>query len=103
MKRNLNTLMLLLAIGPDSPEEQMQRALAVLSERERVVLKFRFGLNDVANHTQKAVGEMFGVTGQCIRQIEARALGKLRRLALSRLRSAGDGPAHLDSAESLSA
>jgi DNA-directed RNA polymerase sigma subunit (sigma70/sigma32) len=69
-----------------SPDEQMQRALGGLSERERAVLEFRFGLKDGVRYSLGAVGEMFGVTGERIRQIEARAVGKRRRLARARSR-----------------
>ena len=84
MKRDLQGLFHSLAPMLHSPDEQMQRALAVLSERERAVLEFRFGLKDGVKYSLEAVGDMFGVTGERIRQIEARAVGKLRRLARSR-------------------
>ena len=89
MKRDLNALFHSLAPTLHSPEEQMQRALAALSERERAVLEFRLGLKDGVKYSLEAVGEMFGVTGERIRQIEARAVGKLRRVARARSRPAG--------------
>jgi RNA polymerase primary sigma factor len=49
-------------------------------------VEFRYGLKDGVVYSLQAVGEMYGVTGERIRQIEARALGKLRRLARSRPR-----------------
>jgi len=81
MKRDLNALIHLLAPAPYSDGDQMQRALEGLSARERSVLEYRFGLKDGKNHSLEAVGAVFGVTGERIRQIEARALGKLRRAA----------------------
>ena len=84
MKKNLNQLIQSLAPLLNSPDEQQQRALAALSERERSVLEFRYGLKDGVNHSLQAAGERLGVTGERVRQIEARALGKLRRLARSR-------------------
>jgi RNA polymerase sigma factor (sigma-70 family) len=86
VKRDLTELIRLLASTSHSSETQTQPALEALSERERAVLEFRFGLKDGVVYSLQAVGEMYGVTGERIRQIEARALGKLRRLARSRPR-----------------
>jgi len=58
--------------------EQVKNALAVLSERERQVLELRFGLLDGKDHTLEEVGQYFEVTRERIRQIEAKALRKLR-------------------------
>ena len=58
--------------------EQVKNALAVLSERERQVLELRFGLLDGKDHTLEEVGQYFDVTRERIRQIEAKALRKLR-------------------------
>lgn len=58
--------------------EQIKNALAVLSEREREVLEQRFGLLDGKEHTLEEVGQYFNVTRERIRQIEAKALRKLR-------------------------
>jgi len=64
--------------------EQMQHALAGLSEREREVLELRFGLKDGREHTLEDVSRYFDVTRERIRQIEAKALRKLRHPARSR-------------------
>jgi len=67
--------------------EQLERVLATLSERERQVIKLRFGLGDGYPRTLEEVGHMFGVTRERIRQIEAKALKKLRNPArMKRLR-----------------
>jgi RNA polymerase primary sigma factor len=58
--------------------EQVQDSLSSLSERERQVLQLRFGLNDGKDHTLEEVSQFFGVTRERIRQIEAKALRKLR-------------------------
>jgi RNA polymerase primary sigma factor len=64
--------------------EQVQSALAALSERERQVLELRFGLVDGKDHTLEEVSRYFNVTRERIRQIEAKALRKLRHPTRSR-------------------
>ncbi len=65
-------------------KEQIRSALGVLSDREREVLEMRFGLQDGQDHTLEEVGRHFGVTRERIRQIEAKALRKLRHPTRSR-------------------
>lgn len=65
-------------------KEQMQDVLEGLSQREREVLELRFGLKDGQTRTLEEVGETFGVTRERIRQIEAKALRKLRHPIRSR-------------------
>jgi RNA polymerase primary sigma factor len=62
----------------DILKESIQGALTVLSDRERQVLELRFGLVDGKEHTLEEVGKHFNVTRERIRQIEAKALRKLR-------------------------
>ncbi len=64
--------------------EQVQHALASLSEREREVLELRFGLRDGREHTLEEVSHYFDVTRERVRQIEAKALRKMRHPARSR-------------------
>jgi RNA polymerase primary sigma factor len=64
--------------------EQVHSALDQLSRREREVLEMRFGLRDGQAHTLEEVGQAFGVTRERIRQIEAKALRKLRHPIRSR-------------------
>jgi RNA polymerase primary sigma factor len=64
--------------------EQMEDVLTSLSPREGRVLQLRFGLKDVKSHTLEEVGKKFGVTRERIRQIEAKALRKLRHPSRSR-------------------
>ncbi|MBQ3347411.1 MAG: RNA polymerase sigma factor RpoD [Synergistaceae bacterium] len=59
--------------------EQIEEMLSALSEREREVLHFRFGLEDGHSYTLEEVGKKFNVTRERIRQIEAKALRKLRQ------------------------
>jgi RNA polymerase primary sigma factor len=65
-------------------KEQVQNALSVLTERERQVLEMRFGLRDGKDYTLEEVGRHFKVTRERIRQIEAKALRKLRHPTRSR-------------------
>jgi RNA polymerase primary sigma factor len=65
-------------------KEQVQSSLDSLSDREREVLEMRFGLRDGESHTLEEVGQFFGVTRERIRQIEAKALRKLRHPYRSR-------------------
>ena len=64
--------------------EQVQNALAALTDREREVLELRYGLIDGKDHTLEEVGRYFKVTRERIRQIEAKALRKLRHPTRSR-------------------
>lgn len=64
--------------------EQIRNVLGFLTERERQVLEMRFGLKDGKDHTLEEVGKEFGVTRERIRQIEAKALRKLRHPSRSK-------------------
>lgn len=64
--------------------EQIEDMLNALSERERDVLRYRFGLEDGRSYTLEEVGRRFGVTRERIRQIEAKALRKLRHPSRSK-------------------
>lgn len=80
--------------GDDDPERdgdnavlaaQVDAALDTLTAREARVIRLRFGLDDRGTHTLEEVGQMFGLTRERIRQIEARALAKLRHPRRSRV------------------
>ena len=60
-------------------KEQVQSVLSALSEREQKIIKMRFGLENGKSHTLEEVGQEFAVTRERIRQIEAKALAKLRK------------------------
>ncbi len=72
-------------IGPEESatnqllKEQVKDMLGALTEREQKILKLRFGLEDGKSHTLEEVGQEFSVTRERIRQIEAKALAKLRK------------------------
>ena len=65
-------------------KEQIEEALKSLTDREGRVLKMRFGLGDGNEHTLEEVGQQFKVTRERIRQIEAKALRKLKHPSRSR-------------------
>lgn len=60
-------------------KEQVQAILSTLSEREQKIIKMRFGLVNGKSHTLEEVGQEFAVTRERIRQIEAKALAKIRK------------------------
>lgn len=60
-------------------KEQVQAVLSTLSDREQKIVKMRFGLDGGKSHTLEEVGQEFAVTRERIRQIEAKALTKLRK------------------------
>ncbi|MEK3734739.1 MULTISPECIES: RNA polymerase sigma factor RpoD [Paenibacillus] len=64
--------------------EQLEEVLDTLTEREENVLRLRFGLEDGRTRTLEEVGQVFGVTRERIRQIEAKALRKLRHPSRSK-------------------
>jgi RNA polymerase primary sigma factor len=79
-------------------KEQTGSVLKTLTPREEKVLKMRFGVGDGSEHTLEEVGQSFAVTRERIRQIESKALRKLRHPSRSRLLRAflehqgGSGP-----------
>ena len=68
----------------NSTKEQLEELLGTLTEREQQVLTLRFGLEDGRARTLEEVGKEFNVTRERIRQIEAKALRKLRHPSRSR-------------------
>lgn len=59
-------------------KKEIANIVSTLKEREQAVIKMRFGLENFAKTTLEDIGKMYGVTKECIRQTEARALGKLK-------------------------
>jgi len=66
-------------------KEQTESVLKTLTPREEQVIKMRFGLGDGSEHTLEEVDQRFSVTRERIRQIEAKALRKLRHPSRSRM------------------
>ena len=63
--------------------ERLRESLDALGERESRILRLRCGLDDGRPRTLEEVGQVFGLTRERIRQIEARAMGRLRKPAYS--------------------
>ena len=70
--------------GLDSREQALREAEATLTPREEQVLRMRFGIGEKSDHTLEEVGQKFTVTRERIRQIEAKALRKLRHPSRSK-------------------
>ncbi len=66
-------------------EEKVRKSLACLAPREEKVIRMRFGIGERSDHTLEEVGQQFGVTRERIRQIEAKALRKLRHTARAKI------------------
>ena len=64
--------------------EQTRKVLATLTPREEQILRMRFGIGQKTDYTLEEVGKQFAVTRERIRQIEAKALRKLRQTGRSR-------------------
>ena len=71
------------ATGQVMLKEQINEILNTLERRERNILKLRFGIDDNCPHTLEEVGNVFGITRERVRQIEAKALRKIRHPARS--------------------
>lgn len=75
--------------------EQLDQVLRSLSQREEQILRIRYGFHDGVARTLAQTGQLFGISRERVRQIEARALGKLRRaLELQEMEGAGNPSIH---------
>ena len=68
----------------ESLHKELSNLLNVLDEREKTIIKHRFGLDGEEPKTLTEVGELLGISRERVRQIEQRALKKLRALAMKR-------------------
>ena len=66
-------------------KEQIRKVLATLTPRERRILELRFGLNDEDRHTLEEVSRIYGISRERVRQIQAKAIRKLRRPACTEM------------------
>lgn len=64
-------------------KEQMQGVLSSLNERERIIIQMRYGFSDGQSHSLEDIGRRLNVTRERVRQIEAKALRKLRMLSIA--------------------
>ena len=62
----------------DSLKKDLEVVVATLKDREQEVVRMRYGLGDFAKSTLEEIGKIYGVTKECIRQTELRALKKMR-------------------------
>ena len=67
-------------VSQDNLNTEIERMLETLRPREKDVIKLRFGLNDGTKRTLEEIGQLFGVSRERVRQIETRALNKLRKM-----------------------
>jgi RNA polymerase primary sigma factor len=75
--------------------EQLDQLLRSLSQREEQILRIRYGFHDGVARTLAQTGQLFGISRERVRQIEARALGKLRRaMELHEMDGAGNTSIH---------
>ena len=72
------------AVMSESLSLQTRKSLATLTPREEKILRMRFGIDESSDHTLEQVGQIFDVTRERIRQIEAKALSKLRHPSRSK-------------------
>lgn len=70
-------------VSQENLTEEIEKILETLRPREKDVLKLRFGLNDGNKRTLEEIGQLFGVSRERVRQIETRALNKLRKMCRS--------------------
>ncbi len=70
-----------------SLKNDIQNVISTLKEREQEVVKMRYGLNDTERYTLEEIGNIYGVTKECIRQTELRALKKMKLSGASLLSS----------------
>ncbi|MBR3889289.1 sigma-70 family RNA polymerase sigma factor, partial [bacterium] len=63
-------------------KRDLERVIATLKDREQNVIKMRYGLGDISKRTLEEIGNLYGVTKECIRQTELRALKNIRNSKL---------------------
>ena len=66
------------AVEFEGLRNDIMNVVSTLKEREQEVVKMRYGLEDTTRRTLEEIGNMYGVTKECIRQTELRALKKMR-------------------------
>ena len=73
-----NTVMISANIEYESLKNDINNVISTLKDREQQVVKMRYGLNNGERYTLEEIGNLYGVTKECIRQTELRALKKMK-------------------------
>ena len=66
------------AVEAENLKRDLEKVIATLKEREQEVVKMRYGLGNISKRTLEEIGNIYGVTKECIRQTELRALKNMR-------------------------
>lgn len=69
-------------VESESLKEDLENVISTLKEREQAIVRMRYGLGDMSRRTLEEIGNIYGVTKECIRQTELRALKKMRNNTL---------------------
>lgn len=72
------------SVESESLRQDLEKVISLLKDREQEVVKMRYGLGEFAKSTLEEIGNLYGVTKECIRQTELRALKKIRASAFGR-------------------
>lgn len=64
----------------DQQRKVLENSFEVLSERERRIIELRYGLNDCSILTLREIGDIFGITRERVRQLEAKSLRRMRKV-----------------------
>ena len=76
--QNINKKSVYETIEFEGLKKDIESVISTLKEREQDVVKMRYGLGDTARYTLEEIGNLYGVTKECIRQTELRALKKMK-------------------------
>ena len=70
------------SVEADGLKKDLEIVISTLKDREQAIVKMRYGLGDISKRTLEEIGNIYGVTKECIRQTELRALKKMRNNTL---------------------
>ena len=72
-----------LSVEAENLKKDLEIVISTLKDREQAIVKMRYGLGDITRRTLEEIGNIYGVTKECIRQTELRALKKMKNLRLA--------------------